>query len=125
MFARDSEKMETFVGANSSFKGELSVKGTLRVDGLVEGRLDADCVVLSESARVKGEIQAKKIIVGGKVEGNLRALELVEIKSKGRIWGDIFTQKLAVSAGAEFNGRIEMKNEGANVIDLPLKEKEA
>ena len=39
MFSKDPEKMESFLGANSNFKGELNVKGTLRVDGRVEGRL--------------------------------------------------------------------------------------
>jgi len=58
------------------------VKGTLRVDGRAEGRLEAECVVLSESGRVKGEVKGRKLIIGGTVEGNLFAQELVEIKSK-------------------------------------------
>ena len=120
MFFKDPEKMESFLGANSSLKGELNVKGTLRVAGRVEGRLDADCVILSERAVVEGEIQGRKLIIGGKVEGNLFALELVEIKSKGRILGDIFTQKLTVSEGAEYNRRIELKRQEAKVIDLQL-----
>jgi len=120
MFSKDPEKMESFLGANSNFKGELQVKGTLRVDGRVEGRLDADCVILSERALVKGEVKGRKLIIGGTVEGNLCAHELVEIKSKGRILGDIFTQKLTVSEGAEYNGRIEMKRQEAKVIDLQL-----
>ena len=118
MFSKDPEKMETFLGGNSNFKGELNVKGTLRVDGLVEGRLEAECVILSERGLVKGEVKGRKLIIGGTVEGNLFAHELVEIKSKGRILGDIFTQKLTVSEGAEYNGRIEMKRQESKVIDL-------
>ncbi|KPK94170.1 MAG: hypothetical protein AMJ94_02050 [Deltaproteobacteria bacterium SM23_61] len=125
MFARDPEKMESFLGADSIFKGELKVKGTLRVDGSVEGRLNADCVILSEKAWVKGEIQGKKLIIGGSVEGNLRAQELVEIKSRGKVLGDISTPQFVVTEGARFNGRIEMEKEGAEVIDLPLKGQEA
>jgi cytoskeletal protein CcmA (bactofilin family) len=125
MFAKDPEKMESFLGANSTFKGEVKVKGTLRVDGLVEGCLEAECVVLSERALVKGEVKGRKLIIGGTVEGNLCAHEIVEIKSKGRILGDIHTPKLTVSEGAECNGRIEMKRQEAKVIDLQLKEQEA
>ncbi len=125
MFAKDPEKMESFLGADSVFKGELNVKGTLRVDGSVEGRLNADCVILSEKARVKGEIQGKKLVIGGSVEGNLRAQELVEIKSRGKVLGDISTPQFVVTEGAHFNGRIEMEKEGAKVIDLPLKGQEA
>jgi cytoskeletal protein CcmA (bactofilin family) len=125
MFAKDPEKMESFLGTDSTFKGELNVKGTLRVDGSVEGRLNADCVILSEKAWVKGEIQGKKLVIGGSVEGNLRAQEMVEIKSRGKVLGDISTPQFVVTEGARFNGRIEMEKEGAKVIDLPLKGQEA
>jgi cytoskeletal protein CcmA (bactofilin family) len=125
MFAKDREKMESLLGSSSNFKGDLNVKGTLRVDGRAEGKLDADCVILSESAMVKGEIQGKKIIIGGTVEGNLRAQELVEIKSKGKVLGDIFSQKLVVIEGAEFNGRIETKKMEGNIIGLEFRSQEA
>ena len=101
----------------------------MRVDGTVEGQLDADYVILSETAEVKGEIKAKKIIIGGKMDGNVRAQELVEIKSKGKVLGDIFTPKLAIIEGAEFNGKVEMKKvemkkEESKVIELELKGRE-
>ena len=125
MFTRDPERMETFLGANSTFKGELKVKGTLRVDGLVEGCLEAECVILTEKGRVKGEVQGRKLIIGGAVEGNLRAQELVEIKSQGKIQGDISTQKLTVIEGAEYNGKIEMKKQEGKIIDFQLVEQKA
>ncbi|OGP98648.1 MAG: hypothetical protein A2026_19580, partial [Deltaproteobacteria bacterium RBG_19FT_COMBO_46_12] len=96
MLFKETDKLESFLGMNSSFKGELNVRGTLRVDGTVEGQLDADYVILSESAEVKGEIKAERIIIGGKMDGKVRAQELVEIKSKGKVLGDIFTPKLAI-----------------------------
>ena len=130
MFSNETDKLGSLLGIDSSFKGELKVKGTLRVDGTVEGQLDADYVILSETAEVKGEIKAKKIIIGGKMDGNTRAQELLEIKSKGKVWGDIFTQKLTIIEGAEFNGKvemkkIEMKKEENKVIELELKGREA
>jgi cytoskeletal protein CcmA (bactofilin family) len=125
MFAKDPEKMETLLGPNSNFKGDLNAKGTLRVDGRAEGRLDADCVILGESAAVKGDIQAKRIIIGGTVEGNLRAQERVEIKSKGKVLGDIFCPKLVVIEGAWFTGRIETKKEEGKIIGLDFRSQEA
>ncbi len=118
MFAKETDKLGSFLGIDSNFKGELNVKGTLRVDGMVDGQLDADYVILSESAVVKGTIRAKKIIVGGKIDGSVRAQELIEIKSNGKILGDIFTQKLAISEGGEFNGKVEMKKEESKVLEL-------
>lgn len=118
MFGKETDRLGSILGTNSNFKGELSVKGTLRIDGMVDGELDADCVILSESAVVKGMIRAKKIIVGGRIDGILHAQELVEIKSNGKILGDIFTQKLAITEGGEFNGKVEMKKEGNKVFEL-------
>ena len=129
MFSKETDKLETFLGMNSSFKGELHVRGTLRIDGTAEGQLDADYVILSEPAEVKGEIKAKKILIGGKMDGNVHAQELVEIKSKGKVLGDIFTPKLAIIEGGEFNGKVEMKKAEmkrgeSKVIELELKGRE-
>ncbi|HUL36818.1 MAG TPA: polymer-forming cytoskeletal protein [Thermodesulfobacteriota bacterium] len=129
MFSKETDKLETFLGMNSSFKGELNVRGTLRIDGTAEGQLDADYVILSEPAEVKGEIKAKKILIGGKMDGNVHAQELVEIKSKGKVLGDIFTPKLAIIEGGEFNGKVEMKKAEmkrgeSKVIELELKGRE-
>ena len=124
MFSKDTEKLESFVGSNAQFKGEMNVKGTLRLDGAIEGCVNADRVILSETALVKGDIAAQKIIIGGRVEGNLRAQELVEIQSKGKVLGEIFTDKLSVAEGAEFNGKIQMKSEESKIIDFEAKARE-
>ena len=121
MFTKDTEKLESLIGANTDFQGELHVKGTLKVDGQVDGKLNAEWVIVSETAVVKGEVTAKKIMVGGRVEGNLRAQEVVEIKAKGKVLGDIFTNKLSVKEGGEFNGKIEMKATESNVLDFESK----
>jgi cytoskeletal protein CcmA (bactofilin family) len=73
MFVKETDKLQSLLGMNSNLKGELNVKGTLRVDGIVDGKLDADCLILSESAVVKGAVTAKKIIIGGKINGNVFA----------------------------------------------------
>ncbi len=124
MFAKETDKLESIVGSNSNFKGELKVEGTLRVDGAVDGQLEADNVILGGSAVVKGTIKAKRIIIGGKMEGNVSAQELVEIRSKGKVLGDILTQRLAVIEGGEINGKIEMKKEEGKVVELEFKGRE-
>ena len=118
MFSKDEEKLKSFVGAQSEFHGELTVTGTLRMDGTVTGIVRADQVILSEAATIKGDVLARKIIVGGKVEGNIRAPELVEIGSRGKVRGDIFTNNLSVMEGGEFNGKIQMKTDESKVLDF-------
>jgi cytoskeletal protein CcmA (bactofilin family) len=116
VFANPNQKMETLIGVNTDFQGELNVHGTLRVDGRVDGKLNAESAIIGETAVVKGEITAKKIIVGGRIEGNLRAQEIVEIKAKGKVLGDIFTNKFSLIEGGEFNGKIEMNPDENKVL---------
>jgi len=124
MFSRNTEKLESFVGVNSHFKGDIKSKGTLRIDGSVEGNVDTDWLILGEKAILKGDVSARGIIVGGKIEGVLTAKEILEIKPKGQVIGDITTPKLMVSEGGILEGRSSMNKEGSsNVVELPMKEK--
>ena len=118
MFSKNSDHLECFIGPESSFQGEFVVKGMLRIDGLVQGRVNADSVLLGKSGVVKGEVKAQKIIVGGKVEGSLWSEGVVEINATGKVQGDIFTNKLSVTEGGEFNGRIEMKMGESKASDM-------
>ena len=121
MFSKNSEKMDSLIGGRSEFHGEIVVKGALRVEGRVDGRVNADCVIVSEAAVIKGEVVAQRIVVGGKIEGNLRAQEIVEITASGKILGDIFTNKLSLIKGGEFNGKVEMKMVEKKVSDFEPK----
>lgn len=122
MLSKNAEKIESFVGSNARIKGEITVEGTLRLDGTIEGGLNADWVIITEKGMVKGDITAQKIVIAGRVQGNLRAKELVEIQAKGKVLGGVFTQKLSVIEGGELNGKIEMKMEESQIIDFePVK----
>ena len=123
MFHKNTEKLESLIGAGSSVKGEINTKGTLRVDGSVDGNISADWVVIGEKAGIRGDITARGIIVGGRIDGNLKAKEIVEIKNKGHVFGEIFTSKLTIAEGAIFDGRSSMHREESNVVELVAKEK--
>jgi cytoskeletal protein CcmA (bactofilin family) len=121
MFNRNTEKLESLIGVNSQFRGDIDTKGTLRVDGTMEGNIKADWVILGEKSLVKGDVAARGIIIGGRVEGSLKAEEIVEIKSKGQVCGDINTNKLAVAEGGSFDGRSVMRKEGSKVVEFQAK----
>jgi cytoskeletal protein CcmA (bactofilin family) len=124
MFGKDMEKLKSFLGTQSELQGDLTIQGILRLDGTAYGKITADQVILSATAVMNGEIVAGKIIVGGRVEGSLRASDLVEIGSKGKVNGNIFTNKLVVMEGGEFNGQIEMKTDKLNVLDFESRSQE-
>jgi cytoskeletal protein CcmA (bactofilin family) len=123
MFTKNTKKLESFIGVNSIFKGEVKTEGTLRIDGTIDGNINADWVVISEKASLKGDIVARGIIVDGRVEGNLKAEEIVEIKSKGQVFGDISANKLSMLEGGIFNGRVSMERDGSKIVEFQAKER--
>jgi cytoskeletal protein CcmA (bactofilin family) len=109
----DASKVETLIGAEATVQGVLSLKGSLRVDGRVEGNIsDAQVVVVAEGGFVRGDISADAIVVGGTVLGNLTATEQVEILGKGKVRGDLRAPKLVVEEGAFLHGRCLMESDG-------------
>lgn len=108
MFGKKDTTVTTVVGADSRVHGELSSKGTIRIDGVLEGAIQADWVIVGESGAIQGEVDARGTTVAGRVEGTIRAGELVEVTPKGRVHGEIFTSKLSIAEGGVFEGRSHM-----------------
>jgi cytoskeletal protein CcmA (bactofilin family) len=121
MFTKNTKKLESFIGENSSFRGDIETKGTLRIDGALDGNIKADWVVLGGKASMNGNITATGIIVGGNVVGNLAANESIEIKPKGQVHGDISTIKLTIAEGGLFDGRSIMGQEESKIVEFAAK----
>jgi cytoskeletal protein CcmA (bactofilin family) len=112
--------METVIGADTIVQGTLSSKGSLRVDGKVEGGItDADSVVIGQTGDVQGDINAKNVVIGGKVIGNITASN-IEILTAAAIHGYIKTAALAISEGANFEGNCTMTKE-KHIIEMDVK----
>ncbi len=128
MFIKNKQQIEVIIGPKTQLKGDLVTKGLARIDGQVEGNVDADWVILGETGSIKGNINSRGAIIDGKVEGNIRTSEIVEIKSRGQVRGDISTPRLTVSEGAFFEGHSHMlKKEGdekRTVLPLSQKDKD-
>jgi cytoskeletal protein CcmA (bactofilin family) len=112
MFGKGSQKLETIVGNDTRIEGKVSVKGTIRVDGTVEGDVQADWVVVGVTGKILGDTRTRGMVVGGSVEGNIEATETVELREKARMVGEIHAPKLAISEGAVFDGRARMRSDG-------------
>lgn len=122
MFLKKNNKLEALIGHNSEFKGDITANGTLRIDGKLTGNIIADSVILGDGAYVAGDIKARCVVIGGRVEGNVNADELVEIKHTGKLQGDIHTSTLSVAEGGIFEGRSIIQKDETKVIDFPNKE---
>ena len=111
MFGKGSRKLETMIGDGTRIVGQVSVKGTIRIDGIVEGDLHADWVVVGETGKIVGNTRSRGMVVGGSVKGNIEAAETVELSAKASMAGEIRAPKLVVSEGAVFDGHSRMKGE--------------
>jgi cytoskeletal protein CcmA (bactofilin family) len=107
----EEKELTAFLADGTSFKGDLSFQGTVRIDGKFEGNITSkDSLVIGENAIVEGEISVGKIVISGKVSGNITATGLVEINSTAQVHGNIKTglNKLIIHEGASFTGGCEM-----------------
>lgn len=108
--AYNENKVVTIIGAGTRLNGELTCKGTVRIEGTVVGKvMSEDSIVLLESARVKGDLSAGQVIISGEVQGNIRALDRLEINVRGKVVGDIAAPRIAIHEGVLFEGLCTMK----------------
>ncbi len=114
---KTDNRLGTIIGKGTAVEGTIKIEGATRIDGTVTGKLIAnDTVTVGPTGVVKAEINARSIVVGGRVEGNLTATEKVELQAKSELIGDITSKSLLVEHGAIFHGNSKMKDSGAPPI---------
>ncbi len=101
------------LGIDTTFKGDIRFKGTLRIDGSVQGTIISDegsgsVLVINQQAFVEGNIISDTVLISGKVSGNIKAVERVEIFRSGSLKGDIYTNDVMIEGGADFEGHCRM-----------------
>lgn len=97
----EESKITGFFDKDTEIKGDLSFKGTFRVDGRFKGKVDSGSIlIIGESGKVEADIKIGHIIINGEVKGNIHASEKVEVNTHGRVFGTITTPKLVVEEGA-------------------------
>lgn len=101
--------METIIGRNTVFTGQLTGSGNVRVDGRIDGSIAVNAnVVIGEYGVVNGDVSANSLLICGTINGNVTADEKLTIDSTGQLIGDIRVSQFHVSDGGIFQGRSEM-----------------
>jgi len=111
------ERITSVLGVGLIWQGSITGSGGVRVEGTFEGQIALKgLLVVGETGKVTCEnIRAANVIVAGAVKGNITA-QKVEIRSSGRVWGDIITTAFATEEGAFLRGQIRMED----AVDLDL-----
>jgi cytoskeletal protein CcmA (bactofilin family) len=113
MFGRTSKStIDSLIGMSTSIEGDLHFKGGLRIDGHVKGNVIADdssmasMLVISEHAKVEGEVRVANLVVNGEIVGPVYSSELLELQPKARITGDVHYKALEMHGGALVTGKL-------------------
>ncbi|MDD2702162.1 MAG: polymer-forming cytoskeletal protein [Sideroxydans sp.] len=124
MFSKHSKpqnRIDSLIGAGTRVNGDIHFSGGLRVDGEVSGSVIADpakasTLVLSEQARVHGEISVTHLVVNGMVSGPIQASEYLELQSKAKVTGDVRYKTLEIQLGAIVEGKLVHINEASEKV---------
>ena len=106
--ARD--RVTSVIGSGVVWKGQLSGSGGVRIEGALDGNIKLQgLLVVGETGRVTcEELRANVVIVAGAVRGNIVA-EKLEIRSTGRVWGNVVTEAFSTEEGAFLRGQVTME----------------
>jgi cytoskeletal protein CcmA (bactofilin family) len=105
-----AERVTSVLGSGVAWKGQLNGSGGVRIEGAFDGEIALrGLLVIGETGRVTcQELRANVVVVAGAVRGDIIA-EKVEIRSTGRVWGNVVTAAFATEEGAFLRGQIRME----------------
>ena len=114
--ARSAASGYSVIDNELTVSGDVCTKGTIRVDGRVEGNLHrADTLIIGAGGTVIGNIEAREVVIGGELHGNLTVSERVEVQATATITGDIRAAAVHLLEGGTVHGHISIKPIGGEV----------
>ena len=118
------KRIDSLIGAGTIVDGDVSFSGGLRIDGQVRGNVtaangDPCTLVVSEHARVDGEIRVSHVVINGTINGPVTADDYLELQAAARIVGDVSYRQIEMRVGAVIQGRLIHAEQGsAAVVEL-------
>ena len=109
--SKPQNRIDSLIGVGTTIEGNLSFSGGMRIDGHVNGNVVAtegksSTLVLSEHAKVTGEVTVTHLVVNGTINGPVSASEYLELQGKARVNGDVHYKTLEIQLGAIVEGRL-------------------
>jgi cytoskeletal protein CcmA (bactofilin family) len=122
---KNKSTIDSLIGISTRIEGNVRFQGGLRIDGQVKGNVvaegDEPCMlVISEHAKVEGEVRAAHVVVNGEIVGPVYSSELLELQPRARITGDVNYKALEMHTGALVAGKLTHDQVGEPVLKLAL-----
>jgi cytoskeletal protein CcmA (bactofilin family) len=98
------------LGKNVTVKGQIFAREDLMIDGEVEGTVECHehRLTIGPNARVQAGLKAREIVIQGSIQGNVDAVDKIDIKKEAKLVGDIKTSRIVIEDGAYFKGSIDI-----------------
>jgi cytoskeletal protein CcmA (bactofilin family) len=115
------------IGKSVMIRGELTGSEDLFIDGQVEGMIDlkGNRLTIGPNGQIKANVNARAVVVQGKLNGNIQASDRVDFKQSAVVMGDVTTQRISIEDGAYFKGGVDIQKEAAKVEVKPEIKSEA
>lgn len=111
-----SNSAATMIGAGTTLKGDIQSQQDLRIDGTVIGNVrSAAKIIIGQGGVIEGDLESTQCDVNGKVSGNIRCRELLQLRGESMVTGNLYAGKLQIEPSATFNGQCHM---GANIVEM-------
>jgi cytoskeletal protein CcmA (bactofilin family) len=121
--AKINDSAECLIGEGSVFEGRFLVKGSIRIEGKFQGDIRTeDQLIIAPGGKVKTDIIARRVVVGGTLIGNIKATEEVNLLETGKVYGNITTPKLSVEPGVLTEGKITINSGGEESVERAVNE---
>lgn len=122
---KNKSTIDSLIGISTNIEGSVRFQGGLRIDGHVKGNVVAEgdepgMLVISEHAKVEGEVRVAHLVVNGEIVGPVYSSELLELQPKARITGDVYYKALEMHGGALVAGKLTHDQVGEPVLKLAL-----
>ena|SRR5215470_12068650 len=124
--SKPQSRIDSLIGAGTRIEGNVIFAGGLRVDGDIKGDVRAaegqtGTLVVSEQARIEGEIRVSHLVVNGAIVGPVYASEFLELQPRSRVSGDVHYTSLEMHLGAIVEGHLAHKSADAEAKPVELK----
>ena len=122
---KPQSRIDSLIGAGTKIEGDVTFAGGLRVDGEVKGDVRSigeggGTLVISEHARIEGEIHVSHLVINGTIIGSVSSSEFLELQPRARVTGDVQYNNLEVHLGAIVQGRLVHQGDTGKAVELKL-----
>lgn len=115
-----SSRAAACISQGIKIKGEVTGSEDLFVDGVVDGKLNLanGSLTIGPNGSVKADVNAREVIVRGKIEGKVTGRDRVQLWSTGQITGEVQTDRLAIEDGAQLRGKVEAGRQASKTTEI-------